>query len=56
MITIFCTVVLSTDLGNGTDTQVFHLNLKVGHYRMVSEHSVACRIETLGLELEIGRP
>jgi hypothetical protein len=29
---------------------------KVGRYRMVSEHSVACRIETLGLELEIGRP
>jgi hypothetical protein len=23
---------------------------------MVSEHSIACRIETLGLELEIGRP
>jgi hypothetical protein len=31
-------------------TQVFHLNPKVGRYRMVSEHSVACRIETLGLD------
>ena len=31
-------------------TQVFCLYSKVGRYRMVSEHSVACRIETLGLE------
>ena len=31
-------------------TQVFCLYWKVGRYRMVSEHSVACRIETLGLE------
>jgi len=31
-------------------TQVFYLYWKVGRYRMVSEHSVACRIETLGLE------
>jgi hypothetical protein len=31
-------------------TQVFHLNPKVGRYRMVSEHSVSCRIETLGLD------
>jgi hypothetical protein len=28
----------------------------VGRYKMVLEHSVACRIETLGLELETGRP
>ena len=31
-------------------TQVFYLYSKVGRYKMVSEHSVACRIETLGLE------
>jgi hypothetical protein len=36
--------------GMAHSTQVFHLNLKVGRYRMVSEHSVACRIETLGLD------
>ena len=31
-------------------TQVFCLYLKAGRYKMVSEHSVACRIENLGLE------
>ena len=31
-------------------TQACHLSQKVGCYRMVSERSVACRIETLGLE------
>ena len=46
----FCYVYAISDPGNSRNTQVFYLYQKVGRYRMVSEHSVACRIETLGLE------
>jgi hypothetical protein len=49
MITIFCTMVLSVIQGIALNT-VFHLNPKVGCYKMVSEHSVACRIETLDFD------
>jgi hypothetical protein len=36
MIAIFCTVVLSTDPGNGTETQEFCLLIKLGHYKKYS--------------------
>jgi hypothetical protein len=49
MTTIFCSVVLSVIQGVALNTGVL-LFQKVGRYRMVSEHSVACRIETLGLD------
>jgi hypothetical protein len=49
MITTFYTVVLSVIQGIALNIGVLPFQ-KVGHYRMVSEHSVACRIETLGLE------
>jgi hypothetical protein len=39
------TVVLSTDPGNGTDTQEFHLNLKVGRY---SNLGIATHIKIMG--------
>jgi hypothetical protein len=42
MITIFCTVVLSTDPGNGTDTQEFCLLIRQGATKIgltVSSHN-----------------
>jgi hypothetical protein len=46
---IFCSVVLSMIQGIA-HTQLCYLCQKVGRYKMVSEHSVACRIEKQGLE------
>jgi hypothetical protein len=46
---IFFSVVLSMIQGIA-HTQLCYFFQNVGCYKMVSEHSVACRIEKLGLE------
>jgi hypothetical protein len=49
MITIFCYVVLSVFQGIAL-TQLCYLYQKVGCYKMVSKHSVTCRIKNLGMD------
>jgi hypothetical protein len=49
MITIFYSVVLSVIQGISV-TQLCYLYRNVGRYKIVSEHSVACTIENLGMD------
>jgi hypothetical protein len=44
---LYCDAI--SDPGNSMKHRCSTFGQKVGRYKMVSEHSVACRIETLGL-------